>query len=377
MQYSIGNVSIRISDELIQEDDIIEQKIEDQEEQAAEGETLVDEQEKILEARASACLGLEEKPDEELPPFVHEICGGENRSFYGVEIKKSFRSSECDLYQSLLHQMVNEPQKKEFDLLLSSNRYPFLYHLSEERGFVTEVMGLDKNSSVLEIGAECGAVTGALLRRAGTVDCICSHERHATINALRNLSCSYSIYVGPIETLEIEKKYDVVTLIGSLSYASRYSQSGQPFSALLHFAVDHLAPGGRLYIATENTIGMKFLAGAAYDYRAEAFTNLQYPSYSTESSPYRTFTKSQLIAMLAREGLDANYFYYPYPDYKFPALLYSDDMYMEPSFVNPGKEFQFRRFSFFNESMAYIILNGTEEIKTLANSFLVEAWKSV
>ena len=63
LQYSIGNVSIRISDELIQEDDIIEQKIEDQEEQAAEGETLVDEQEKILEARASACLGLEEKPD--------------------------------------------------------------------------------------------------------------------------------------------------------------------------------------------------------------------------------------------------------------------------------------------------------------------------
>ena len=301
------------------------------------------------------------------------IRGGEQRRFYGKEIKKTFRKSEV----RLLHFLKTQPEKTEFELLQSSTRYPFLYHLSEERGFITEVMGLDGQTSVLEIGAECGGATAALLRQAGSVDCICSHERHANINALRNRDKSYSIFVGPIESLSLDKKYDVVTLIGSLSYASRYSESRQPFTALLRYAVEHLAPGGRLFIAVDNTLGMKFLAGAAYDFRPEAFYNLQNPAYSTERSPYRTFTKSQLVSMLNKEGLDASYFYYPYPDFRFPALIYSDDMYMEPSYLNAGKEFQFPRFAFFNESLAYITLNGTEEIKVLANSFLVEAWRNV
>ncbi len=303
----------------------------------------------------------------------YEIRGGEIRHFYGVEIKEKFQDSEI----KLLTRLVESPDISEFELMQESSEYPFFYHLSERRGFVTEVMGLDKSISVLEIGSECGGVTGALLHLAGEVDCICSHERSANISALRNRSQHYSIYVGPIEGLQIEKKYDVVTMIGALSYASRYSNSPQPYAALLRFATEHLKQGGHLYIATENTIGMKFLAGASYDYRPQSFVNLQYPSYATERSPYRTFTKSQLKSMLAREGLDLTYFYYPYPDFKFPSVIYSDDMYMEPSFVNVGKEYQFSRYSFFNESMAYIVLNGTEEIKTLANSFLVEAWKSI
>lgn len=288
------------------------------------------------------------------------------------EIKENFAGAE----KQLLETLMKNPGHSEQELLSRSTQYAWLYHLCEERGYVAEIMDIKPESTVLEIGSEGGGVTGALLRRAGSVDCICTNERHAEINACRNQKNHFSIYVGPVETLKLNKQYDVATLIGSLSYAARYSFSDQPFKTLLEFAYSHLAPGGKLYVATENTIGMKFLAGAPYDYLPDAYYNLQNPEASTERSRYRTFTRSQLETILRKAGFGDFYFYYPYPDYKFPSMIFSDDMYMESSYINAGKEYQYERFSVFNESMAYISLSGSEEIRLLANSFLVEAKKA-
>ena len=47
-----------------------------------------------------------------------------------------------------------------------------LYHLSHVRENITASLQLSKEDSVLEIGAGCGAVTGALARMAGSVTCI-------------------------------------------------------------------------------------------------------------------------------------------------------------------------------------------------------------
>ena len=288
-----------------------------------------------------------------------------------VEIKKTFVNAE----KKLLKTLIDNPECSEMELLNGSSNYAYLYHLCEERGYITEVMDITPQTRVLEIGSECGGVTKALLSQAGAVDCVCTNERHALINAYRNQEHSFSIHVGYVENLELDKQYDVVTLIGALSYASRYSNSQQPFKALLEFAYSHLAPGGKLFIAAENTIGMKFLAGAPYDYSPDAYYNLQNVQTSTEQSKYRTFTKSQLENILQETGLSSVYFYYPYPDYKFPSMIFSDDMYMDVSYINAGNEYQYKRFSVFNESMAYLTLSGTEELKMLANSFLVEATK--
>lgn len=297
--------------------------------------------------------------------------GEADRREKAVEIKKSLVSAE----KQLLKALIETPERSEQDLLSGSSQYAWLYHLCEERGYITEVMDITPQTAVLEIGSECGGVTSSLVRCAGTVDCICTNDRHARINAYRNQEHSFSIYIGPVETLELNKRYDVVTLIGALSYADRYSNSNQPFKALLNFAYSHLAPEGKLYVATENTIGMKFLAGAPYDYSPNPYYNLQNVEASTERSKYRTFTKSQLEKILHNSGFGGFYFYYPYPDYKFPSMIFSDDMYMEACYINAGLEYQYQRFSIFNESMAYISLNGSEEIKMLANSFLVEAKK--
>ena len=67
-------------------------------------------------------------------------------------------------------------------LLHNDNRWPVLYHLSQERENLLSWIPL-KGKSVLEIGSGCGGVTGALLSQAGSVECVELSPRRAEIAA--------------------------------------------------------------------------------------------------------------------------------------------------------------------------------------------------
>ena len=71
-------------------------------------------------------------------------------------------------------------------VMLEDNRYPVLYQLSRQRENIVEPMDIKKTDSVLEIGAGMGAVTGAIARKAGRVDCIDLSKRRSQANAYRN-----------------------------------------------------------------------------------------------------------------------------------------------------------------------------------------------
>ncbi len=43
-----------------------------------------------------------------------------------------------------------------------------------------------------------------------------------------------------------------------------------------------------------------------------------------------TFSKPELEQMLQENGFSKFKFYYPYPDYKFPAVIYSDEYLPKP-----------------------------------------------
>ena len=67
-----------------------------------------------------------------------------------------------------------------------SDDFAIFYHLSKSREFITEVMDISKSDSLLEIGAGCGAITGALAREARDVTCIDLSKRRSLINAYKN-----------------------------------------------------------------------------------------------------------------------------------------------------------------------------------------------
>jgi hypothetical protein len=120
-------------------------------------------------------------------------------------------------------------------------------------------------------------------------------------------------------------------------------------------------------------LGLKYFAGAVEDHFGKAYVGIE--GY-LQGGFAQTFTKSELEILLKQCWFDDLFFYYPFPDYKFPEMIYSDD-YL------PGREGDFpkaidyimQRTFTFSEDLAFKSLAGTEEFKIFANSFLIEAVK--
>jgi len=259
------------------------------------------------------------------------------------------------------------------ELLATDNRWPILYQLSTRRECIIDPMDIKATDNVLEIGAGMGAVTGAIARRCKKVDCIELSKRRSLANAYRNKDLgNIEIFVGNFQDIIIEKKYDVVTLIGVLEYAQNYISADNPYEAFLEKVASCLKSGGKLYIAIENKLGMKYFAGCSEDHLGIPFVGIE--GYTAQDN-VKTFSKSQLEALVLKSGFKSTYFYYPYPDYKLPTIIFSDDYMPNETFTPVTFNYDLDRLVCFDERKAYNSLIRADELKALANSFLVEAVK--
>jgi SAM-dependent methyltransferase len=163
-------------------------------------------------------------------------------------------------------------------------------------------------------------------------------------------------------------------LIGVLEYAKYYVHSDNPFEDFLEKVYDFLKPGGKVYIAIENRLGMKYLSGAPEDHLGVPYCGID--GYANTEGKARTFTRSELKALIEQAGFSAPFFYYPFPDYKLPIVIYSDGYAPLKGDVLPlSPDYDRPRLSPFNEYNAMGSLFGKEEYKYLSNSFLMEAVK--
>lgn len=246
-----------------------------------------------------------------------------------VEIDDSFYCGE-DLYsdgaiEDEMLELVQSRQGKDLDQAVAEKKsWPILYHFSHIRGNILQWYPFTGNEKVLEIGAGCGAVTGTLLALAESVTAIELSMKRSRINALRNQdSDRLTIKVGNFEEMEasLDADFDVITLIGVFEYAKAYIDQPFPYETLLKLCLRHLKPGGRLILAIENRFGLKYWAGCTEDHVGRLFEGLNgYPS----DPQVRTFTRQELFSLVQAAGAEMTDWYYPYPDYKFPQMIFSD-----------------------------------------------------
>lgn len=238
--------------------------------------------------------------------------------------------SGSDLYsdgavEDELLDIVKTYDIKEFNKVIEERpKWPILYHLSNVRGNIVNWLPITKEDDVLEIGAGCGAITGTLADMAKHVTCIELSKKRSLINANRNKDKSnIDILVGNFEDVEktLTKKYDYITLIGVFEYAESYMSSGNQYVEFLNVIKKHLKPNGKLIIAIENKLGLKYWAGCQEDHVGGYFSGIE--GYY-QSSGVKTFSKKELIDLFMATGLSKYKFYYPYPDYKLPTAIYSD-----------------------------------------------------
>ncbi len=277
--------------------------------------------------------------------------------------------SEGDIENELL-EIAKEGRISE--ALHSDDRWSILYHFTEVRENLLSWLPEDRSKSVLEIGSGCGAVTGALCRVFGSVDCVELSERRAEIAAWRWAECdNLKIHVGNLNDMHFPEKFDVVTLIGVLEYAASFTHdTGRPYQNFLLNCKSYLKDSGTLIIAIENRIGLKYWAGAWEDHTGDIFDGLLgYP----EDKGVKTFSKKELSVLLDEVGLTSKRWYYPYPDYKLPAEIYSDrrEPTVEEMRYLPNNTYDRERYEFFSEKEAMASLLSTGLFPEFSNSYLV------
>lgn len=278
--------------------------------------------------------------------------------------------SDGDIEDELL-EIVSTNENYE-EILKKDNRWPVLYHLSPIRQNILNWYVFGDDASVLEIGAGCGAITGTLCEHAGKVTCIELSKKRSMINATRNKKYdNLEIIVGNFEDIQINEKYDYITLIGVLEYSPSYINSEKPFHAMLKKIKEYLNPNGKVIIAIENKFGLKYLAGATEDHTGVLFDGINnYPN----TSHVRTFTKPELMQILKECGYEQQAYYYPMPDYKMPTVIYSDDYLPKQGDIrNVTNVYDRERYQFFNEEVVYDQFCKDHMIDYFANSFLIVA----
>lgn len=235
--------------------------------------------------------------------------------------------------QYILHVIKESP-----DITLNSESlaaaikdWPSEYHLSPTRANLLKPFTLGENKRILELGSGCGALTRILGELGHSVHAVEGARDRALITAERCRDLDkVKVFNANFNEIEFENKfYDFILLIGVLEYSALFLNDkslspGQALSQILGTLKTKLKKDGALIIAIENKLGFKYLSGCTEDHTGIEYESiLDYPN--TEGT--KTFTKNQLEETLKSTGFDYIQFFYPFPDYKIPQTIISDQFF--------------------------------------------------
>lgn len=275
-----------------------------------------------------------------------------------------------------LSSLSSELQGKAID-------WPSRYHLSSERSNLLRGLELAAGARILELGAGCGAITRYMLECGGEVTAVEGSPSRARLCQLRCRDLNRGrILVGDFFKVELEERFDLVTLIGVLEYAGVYRrEASDPWLELIERATARLRPGGQLLIAIENQFGLKYFSGCGEDHGLARFSSIEgYP----DEIGVRTFGRAALQGLVRRAGLDPSFLILPFPDYKIPSSLVNAE-YCDPERAvrlglsdwcrKPFEDYSRPRDYLFDDHLALRELAGNGLLPELSNSFLLVARK--
>lgn len=333
-----------------------------------------------------------------------------------------------------LRGIITAYRKEDYPRLIREQAsYPYLYHLSAIRENLISWLPVTKEMCVLERNAEYGALTGRLLLMAGRVVSVTADRESAELirarypqdanrldvlterewkDALRKTAeliharnpqdadrpdvlteqgWKASQRERQTQTQQSEAgrgeeaagQTDVYDMILAVGNTSEYLGEAGRYRALLK-------PGGRLYVADANRLGLKYLAGCQEEYRGGYFTGVEnYPEdlmpetdagtcgqHGPASFPPRCHTRKEYIRLLEEAGFTGQRFYYPYPDHKFPSVIYSDEWLPKRGELTENRRnFDRDRLQLFDEGRVWDTLTEEGLFGEFSNSFLIEAEK--
>ncbi len=249
--------------------------------------------------------------------------------------------------------------------------FPVLYHLSPVRENILSWYPFREGACALEIGAGPGAITGVLCRRLKEVKSVDLSKRRCMINYERHKSLpNLEILAGNFNDMVFNQKFDYVILNGVFEYAGSFTEGPDPWGSFLRYCSSFLKEDGLILIAIENRLGLKYFSGAPEDHTDNYMEGLNnYP----DNRSVHTFSRSEWLKLLEGCGLVCRRFYYPFPDYKFPNEIFTDDYLSADHYARNNWNFNPGRLELFREAGMAETLCDEGVLNRFMNSFLIEA----
>lgn len=246
--------------------------------------------------------------------------------------------------------------------------------LSDIRKNIVYAYDFKPDSTILEVGAHFGEITGALCEKGSRVVSVEFNKKSGEVIAKRHFDKpNLEVIIGKLNEIEWKEKFDYIVLCGIVEYAQKLYDSKTPVLDLIEEVKKVLKEEGKLLIATDNKFAMKSYIGDMDECTLITFDSIT--GYKSSKKTYK-LGKKELEKTLEMAGFDYYKFLYPLPDYKLASLVFSDEYLPSSSKINGYfPYYQDESSIFYSEVDAYdtIIKEKKEMFPFFANSFFVEA----
>ncbi len=303
-------------------------------------------------------------------------------SIWVLKQHKNFAYSdgaESEKYLEYVFTKAEDLSSSSTELESHIKDWPSEYHLTTKRARLFAGFDFDSSKKVLEVGCGCGAITRYLGETFNDVVSIEGSINRARLARLRTEELdSVSIICAPFQEIEFTRKFDIIFCVGVYEYSASFVAGEDPYHSVLNYFSNMLTPDGVIVIAIENQFGLKYFNSAREDH-----TNTQYEGlegYHRHGHKVKTFGKYELENNL-KEFFPTVQFYYPYPDYKLPSCIISDDFLSQGQAGELVSQIKSRDYygelpKPWNEGLVSMELSKNNMLPFFANSFLVFAGKS-